>query len=142
MSSASNEDESNNPFASLDLSEIAFPSDGLSIGTIRNAHRELFDVGFGEGADGQPIFLLNGDNAGNAGDTVGSMLYWERQIAVRAYAAALGLDAPWTGLDTDSMKDELSGLYEQYGIAGKHQAAELIRGIEQRAGKLAKQKQK
>src|SRR5579872_5676605 len=99
--------EANKPFASLDLSEIEFPSDSLSIRKMRAVHAELFDLGFGVQDKPQPRFFIAAEESGHAAETVGGMIYWERNIAVCAYATALGINAPGTGLNLEEMKKEL-----------------------------------
>jgi hypothetical protein len=126
-------------FKRLDLSTIAFPSDGLCIGVLRQAHPDLFDHGFEEGHNAQPQFFFHSDYGGHAQDVVASMLYYERLVAVSAYADARGIDGPDCNLP--EFIHELTKLYVRYRIeSGPHQATELIRSIEQQGRALAKQR--
>lgn len=122
------------PKPQIDLTKIDFPSDRLTIGTLRRVHPEQVDTG-------EDIDLFSKDFGGAAGDMVTGMLIAERDIATAAFNRALGIPAP-PPLD----KDMLEGLaeavtedYIRYRIAsGKHHAEQLIRGIESQATEQAR----
>ncbi len=122
----------------LDLGGIQYPSDALSIGALRRKHPALFDKGF---AEPQPLFFMEPQDAGHAGDVLGGMLYCERLVALFAYAEAIGTESASELHPGFDFKDELIELYTRHGIAtGRHHAAQLIRGIEQQAQQLANQR--
>lgn len=133
-------EEQSDDFKHLDFSEIRFPSDALSVADLRRTHPDLFDKGFSSGAAAQPQFFLDPFVNGHSENTLGNMLYCERELAASAYAHARGIDSTDLG-DVADIKEELSGYYTRYGIAnGVHHAGELIRGIESQGAALAKQK--
>jgi hypothetical protein len=123
----------------LDVRGIRFPSDRLTIATLRQSHPELFDADVVvNGAVAQPRFFFDADDGGHATDMVASMLYEERLIAALAFASETGRALSVTGIPLDELKDELAGQYLRYGLAsGAHQAAELIRDIERQGRELA-----
>lgn len=129
-------------FPTLDLSGVRFPSDDLTIRTLRQTHSDLFDIGIVNGENAQPKFFFHSSHGGHATDTVAAMLYCERLIATDAYAAAKGVDGMETGATLDDFKEELTKLYARYGISnGPHHAAELIRDIERQGAALANERQ-
>lgn len=129
-------------FPTLDLSGVRFPSDNLTIRTLRQARPDLFDIGIGNGDNAQPKFFFHASHGGHATDTVAAMLFCERLIATDAYAAAKGVDGVYTGTTIDEFKEELTQLYARYGIShGPLHAAELIRDIERQGAALANQRQ-
>jgi hypothetical protein len=141
ISLANTSGDSDEHFKLLDLSGLRFPSDRLSIRVLRERHPDLFDLGFADADDSQPRFFFDSDKKGHAEDTVGSMLQAERMIAVSAYAARAGIAPRKLYVSIDDVKEQLSGLYVEYGIAsGSHHAAELIRDIERQAVELANQR--
>jgi hypothetical protein len=126
-------------FQALDFSQISFPSDRISIRSLRTLHPQWFDHGFylfdaDESQLTQPQYFLREDMPGLATDDVGVMLLRERLIATCAYADAKGLPRPWQW-KIEEEKQELLDSYITHGLAsgGPHQAQELIRQIE-RAG--------
>lgn len=127
-------------FEGLDLSTIRFPSDDLTIGTLRRMHPALFDKGIYSGHEAQPRYFLQADEPGHAEDDLGSLLICERLVAANAYADGRGIARPG-GWDYADPKQELTDSYPRFGIArgGKH-AKELIRDIERQAKLLANQR--
>jgi len=117
----------------LDLSEIRYPSDALSIGVLRQKVPLLFDKGFTER---QPSFFLRPQHAGHAEDVLGGLLCCERLVALSAYGETIGMPFPFkVGFN---FAEELANLYVKIGLAGgQHEASELIRGVEQQAAGLA-----
>ena len=113
----------------IDLEKIEFPSDDLTIRTIRRTHVEEFDGGLGS-----RFFRHHGRWAADA--TIGALIFLERLLATLAFEEALGL-APSIDLGRDDKQahvEELEGLYVRYGLApGKAAAGELIRGVERQA---------
>jgi hypothetical protein len=110
----------------IDFTKIDFPSDGLTVKTLRKVHPDQID------ADAFPSLFSQG-NRGSADNLLGNLLHDERTIAEAAFNGALG-KPPHEFLgkqELQSYADELSDIYTQYGLAtGKHHAQELIRGIE------------
>jgi len=130
--------DSDKEFRGLDFAALKFPSDGLSIGTLRERHRELFDRGFADWGDAQPKFFLEADKGLHAGDIVGHTLFCERFVAIAAYADARGIDPPQLD-ELPGVKEDLAEFYVRYGLAsGPQHAAQLIRDIERQGAELAK----
>jgi hypothetical protein len=120
----------------LDFSGFKFPSDVLSIGTLRAKHPELFDKGFDGGENAQPQFFFQ---AKYAEAVLANMLFCERLIAVCSYAKTRAMEGP--EYEVSDFKKDLTTLYMQYGLAsGPHHANELIREIERQGEELAKQR--
>ena len=118
----------------LDLSGLQFPSDSLTIRSFRLKHPELFDRGFGDDDEMQPLFFLDG----HAEHTVGNMLYVERLVAAAAFAKAAGISPFKLPVAVEDLEEGLAKQYVEYGVAtGPHHAAELIRGIESQGRGLA-----
>jgi hypothetical protein len=127
----------------VDFSDIEFPSDRISIKTLRKLHPDLFDKGFADehNEGDQPQFFYN-DHNGYQLERLAEVLFYERVIAAAAYAKAAGLELP-ERFETDelvpSAKEWLERYYKEYGVAdGPSTTKELIRGIERQARKLAK----
>ncbi|HWB14100.1 MAG TPA: hypothetical protein VG826_33045 [Pirellulales bacterium] len=124
-------------FPTLDLSNIRFPSDGLTVGVLRKIHPELFDIGIEDGENAQPKFFFHARDI--CEDTVAAMVYYERMLATEAYAEAAGVQ----GIECciGDFKNELVELYCRYQLAsGPHHAIQLIRDFERQSAALAKQK--
>jgi len=120
--------------ASLDLREIEFPSDRITIGQLRRAFPKQFDVGFGPNDDPQPRFFFEGDRPS---EVIGNILYLERLIAAEVYASIVGCDSPADpGFGLKDMKKDLAKSYVIHGVSGKHEASELVRDIERQATEL------
>jgi hypothetical protein len=127
--------ESEAEFKRLNFGGCRFPSDGLTIATLRFMYRDLFDVGFDTSEEAQPQYFLQPRD--NNFEPVGEMLFCERCVATFAYAKARGIDVP-TKLDLESYKDELVDYYRQFGLAsGIKQASELVREVERQGQQLA-----
>src|SRR5581483_7356894 len=113
----------------IDLEKVDFPSDALTIRTLRRAHVEEFD-----GTLGSKFFRHHGRWAADA--TIGLMIFIERFLATDAFEAALGLPrtADVCADDKEAHVEELEAFYTRYGLAeGPAAARELIRGIERQA---------
>jgi hypothetical protein len=123
------------PQPQIDFTKMDFPSDGLTIGTLRRVHPEQVDTG-------EDINLFSKDYGGSAGDMVTGMLGAERDLAAAAFNRALGKPAP-APLDKDMLEgfaEAMTQDYIRYGIAsGPHHAEQLIRGIESQAAEQARQ---
>jgi hypothetical protein len=114
----------------INFSRIDFPSDALSIKSLRRAHSPEFDV------DIEPGFFL-GDK-GHGPDILTDLLQIEHLIAEAAYCRSMGIP-PRESLDEDYI-EELSRIYIKYGIAsGQHHVEQLIRSIETQATGQARQ---
>jgi hypothetical protein len=134
---ASTPDEDEPSFKKLDFSRIRFPSDNLTIGTIRRVHSGLFDTGFETG------MLHNfGDFSlpEHHGDGVEMLLFLERLLVVGGYADRRGIYWP-AGYDPDATREDLAGLYCTYGLAsGPQHAEQLIRDLMRDGALLANEK--
>ena len=138
------EQDSKEPWnKTVDFSPIEFPSDRISIKTLRQVHPDLFDKGFADehNDDDQPQFFYN-DHHGSQLERLAEMLHYERLIAADAYAKATGLEMPERVEASElvlSAKEDLERHYKHFGIAdGPNETKELTRGIERQARALAK----
>src|SRR4051812_14903793 len=123
------------PEPKIDLAKIDFPSDGLTIKTLRRVHPEQVDTR-------EDIDLFSKDYGGSAGDMVTGMLGAERDLATAAFNRTLGIPPP-APLDKSMLEAYTKAVTEdslRYGIArGKHPAEQLIRDIEPQAAEQARQ---
>jgi hypothetical protein len=139
MSQRVSRDEADREFEQLDFSGMRFPSDQLTIGTLRRVNWALFDKGLYGESDGQPRYFFDAEKADHAGDDVGNILYCERMIAASAYAAARGISPP--DAEIEILEDDLAERYCKYALAtGPAHASELIRDIERQGHQMANQK--
>jgi hypothetical protein len=119
----------------VNTEKINFPSDSLTIGTLRRTHIEEFDGGLGSG-------FFRSKERWAADATIGALIFLERFLATDAFEAALGLRRT-IDMDKDDRQlhvIELAALYVHYGLAkGDGAARELIRGIERQAVEQARQ---
>lgn len=115
----------------IDLTKIAFPSDGMTLKDIRRIWPDFVDAG---------EVTIFSRNVGPA-DWVFAMLTMERDLARATYALKLGSNNKCVHSDNvTELGEDLSGLYVEYGIAnGPSTANELIRGIESQANMQASQ---
>jgi hypothetical protein len=124
------------PQPQIDFTKIDFPSDGLTVGTLRRVHPEQIDTG-------DDIDLFSKDYGGAAGDHVTGMLGAERDFATAAFNRALGIPPP-APLDKSMLEVYIKSItddYIRYGIAtGPHHAEQLVRGIESQATEQARQR--
>lgn len=126
-------------FTELDFSGFRFPSDGLTIQTIRRLNRGSFDQGYFRGDDCQPRYFLQAEYRGHAADDLGTMLMLERVVATQAYAEAQGVPGPY-GWNWKDVHDNLSELLCKYELAtGLQHAAEQIRDIARQGRSLGEQ---
>lgn len=129
-------DEADKHFKHLDFSGFTFPSDGLTIGALREKHRELFDKGFSMEEDAQPRFFFDPTFSG---EIVANILFCERLVATCAYAEARGMR--WPDCEIEGIRGFLLTHYPRYGLAsGPQHAEQLIRDIEGQGTELAKQR--
>lgn len=132
-------DSSDDRFDGLNLTSVSFPSDSISIESLRRLFPNDFDVGITEGIQAQPKFFLLVENTINASNTLGNVLYCERLLAAWYYAKEKGIAPPETGLV--DLQEELSENYCKLGIAtGPHHAEELMRDIERQVKNLINDK--
>lgn len=132
-------DSSDDRFAGMNLTSVSFPSDSISIESLRRLFPNDFDVEITEGMKAQPKFFLLPENSVNASNTLGNVLYCERLLAAWYYAKEKGIAPPETGLV--DIQEELSESYCKLGIAiGTHHAEELMRDIERQVKKLINDK--
>mgnify|MGYP001079831493 CR=1 FL=1 len=112
----------------IDLTKIAFPSDGLTFGALRRVHPELIDAY--ESVETGPTLLEE-----QAGEKLSHMLHSERLLANAAFHISFGGPVhPENVILINEYKKELGETYIAYGIAtGRHHADQLIRDIEAQA---------
>lgn len=122
------------------LAELEFPSDRLTLGTLRRRFPQAFDRPPADAGHGMPFFF---DRSGNGpGHTVRERLFdmmeSERQLAFTALVEAQGS----TRTDPDAMPPEedravLIKRYQEFGLAeGPEHAKQLIRNLESAAAAL------
>jgi hypothetical protein len=120
--------------AEIDFTTIIFPSDRLTVGRLRVAHRKAFDLpGAGRhtshGEQG-PFRRMSIETA------LGGMIDAERELARRAFKQTLGqsTSAEEAAYPRLELAEDLAADYEAVGLAfGRHQFNELIREIESQA---------
>jgi hypothetical protein len=116
----------------LALEKVAFPSDKLTLGDLRRAHRPEFDT--------LGVNFFDGAKMGRAAEDwpqsdLAEMLHIERQIAQRTFEASFQGYKGASVLTSADKGDRqyvnaLSGHYIRYGLArGKHEAKTLIGSI-------------
>lgn len=129
-------------FAKLDLTRVHFPSDRVTILSVRQLHPELFDHGLGNGVVSQPEYFLRHEPQNPAEIGLGDMLWCERQIVAHAYAVAKGLRIPEIlARDIEVYRESLTNHCRELGlVSGEHEAAEMIRELERQGRLLAIQK--
>lgn len=120
----------------LDFSKFKFPSDKITIGTLRKMHPNDFDATL-ESCAG--VFGDMGpDGESQTSHDMNNMLYSERVYAECAWVKAKGdtYDRNWM----DDSARHLKELYVKYDLAsGPQHAEQLIRSIESQAQAAAKQ---
>ena len=115
--------------STIDIKQIAFPSDSISIQSLRRLFPELFDD------PNAGVTFLRYD------EDFETMLVVERKLARRAFQSALGkprdlIKDPLFFSEND--REGLCECYVLYGLAtGQHQAEQLIRSFEQVAADQA-----
>lgn len=111
----------------INFTLLAFPSDQLTIGSIRQCDPEEF-------AQESPRFF----DTGHA--DVSSMLWMERCLAHNAFAKAIGQPLPHAELpvDRDEVIETLNRSYLQFGLtSGLEHTKQLIRTLESTAAQQA-----
>jgi len=126
-------------YRKLDFSGLNFPSDSLTIRTLRTVHREWFDKGFAVGGGKeQPQFFFKPALHDHAQVILGGILYIERLLAAFAFAESAGVELPPGQVSLPDLEEELSDKYVRYGLAsGPKQAAELLRSVKRQGQALA-----
>jgi hypothetical protein len=135
-------EETEREFAKLDLTRVHFPSDLVTILSVRQRYPELFDCGLGNGFVSQPEYFLRHEPQNPAEIGLGDMLWCERQIVGHAYAVAKGLRIPEImARDVEVYRESLANHCRELGLAsGEHEAGEMIRDLERQGRLLATQK--
>lgn len=119
-------------FDNINYAPINFPSDRITVGDIRRAHPERFDVEHParfEKTQDDPKFTLS------------LIIYLERLLARAAFEGAIGKSGDVIrehGLDRDTCISELAKFYGTYHVSqGINHTEQLIRGIESQASAQA-----
>jgi hypothetical protein len=135
-------EETERELAKLDLTRVHFPSDRVTILSLRQLHPELFDHGLGNRFVSQPEYFLRHQPRNPAEIGLGDMLWCERQIVAHAYAVAKGLRIPEVlDRDIDVYRESLTNHCREFGlVSGENEAAEMIRDLERQGRLLANQK--
>jgi hypothetical protein len=124
----------------VDYTLIRFPSDRLTIGTMRRLHPNYFDV---ERAPFERALAITPDEDSVDVDEpqIGQILFIERMLALNAFEQVHQqfTTANFMGSkDKPGFVDDLVKFYVRYGIAsGRKSALELIRDIETQAASQA-----
>jgi hypothetical protein len=118
----------------IDFTQVDFPSDRLTIKTVRRLHPDDFDT------HPEACHRLVENVAGRANQGLMTMIHAERMVAEGAFLEARGVQC-----DPDYLKDkqgfaeDAAKYYVQYGLAsGPHHADQLIRDIESQAADQAR----
>ena len=126
-------------FKALDFSSLKFPSDKLTVATLRRQHPDLFDMGFSTWDDAQPKYFLHRDKDHYLEKGLAGMLFDERLLATCGYAEAKGIERPgnWSMVEC---QERLVDYYRRYQLAtGLNHALELVRDVERQGRSLAQQ---
>jgi hypothetical protein len=123
------------PDSPFDISQVAFPTDRLTLGDIRKRQPHLFTGLFGAS---EPRYHLSDLQ-------IFATLSVERVLAKRAFAAAAGLPDPHPLGSSSAMFTRQEGVwmlnddYKRYGLtAGLHQTREMVRRFEAAAAALGR----
>lgn len=120
----------------IDFKRIEFPSDKLTVKMIRDAWPAAFDVETSSGYAPRRPYVRH------SLDYVLEPLDVERMVAERAFKAALGKSFQHNDplYDRDELVGFVTGHYVKFKLArGKHEATEMIRGIEGQAEAQARE---
>ena len=124
--------QSRHDISAVDFRDVAFPSDRITLGKLREKYRESFDSPLG---DLQPEFFWDPDNPRHARKVLGGLLYKERLIVARAFAQATGGSGPW--FNKRVVEASLAESYVELGLAtGRTHAQELIRDMQRQGAAL------
>jgi hypothetical protein len=126
-------------FKALDFSSLKFPSDKLTVATLRRLHPDLFDLGFSTWDDAQPKYFLHADKDRHLENGIAGMLFDERLLVACAYAEAKGIEGPgnWSMVEC---QERLVDYYRHYHLAtGVNHALELVRDVERQGRSIAQQ---
>jgi hypothetical protein len=122
----------------IDYTSISFPSDMVSIGTLRKVYPDIFDV---DDNDVRAFFARQ--RSGKPKETIlADMLGEEHDLARHAFESALGKKytvlTEWN--DTrDEAAEQLAKYYLHFGLAsGREQAEQLIQAFEAQAAAQAR----
>ena len=125
------------------LATLEFPSDRLTIGTLR----ERFPLAFGQAsshAQSTDPFLDDYSNS-SPGERLRQKLYnlldGKRQVALNALVGAEGSTRPDWVFTPEEERERLIELYQEFGLAeGPEHAKQLVRNLESAGASLAKSK--
>jgi hypothetical protein len=117
----------------FDYGRYRFPSDAVTIRDIRTREPERIDIDV-------PEFANNDES-----NSIETLLYLERSIAVAVYSVASGKQATRVVLDQEMLSEHEEELVEEYFFYGlartTHEARELIKGIKDQARAHARESQ-
>jgi hypothetical protein len=119
------------PDPAIDFTLIDFPTDRLTVKDLRKRWPHGFDTSPPEDAVG--LRIIGPYRRKSLDSIIGSTIDTERELAERAFYAALGKEAPehLSGSGREESMELLAHTYVGYGLAtGEHHALELIRNIE------------
>lgn len=124
-----------------DYSALDFPSDTLSIETLRRLYPHHFDT-----TDASMLMALLKEKNGNPIIDLIDMIHTERELAELVYHHADKTPGKysketklWAKREIGYMKNTLSRCYAQFDISsGPHETAELIRSIKSQAAEQAR----
>jgi hypothetical protein len=122
------------PAPQIDLAQLQFPTDRLTVAVLRAARPWAFDR-----PPPRPSPFLGG--RGSLEDALGGAVDYERRLAVLAFKRELNL--PLTDEERQvARRDLVQGLTDEYillGLAsGEHHAEQLLRDIEAQAAAQAR----
>ncbi len=126
----------------IDFTQIEFPSDKLTVGMLRKAYPQGFDVDMPRDV-GAYNELRDDYDRRSLDDILGTgLIDVERLVAERAFKVALGQSVKGDSRlsNKDELVDCLTHVYKHDGLArGEHEALAMIRRIEVQAEAQARQ---
>ena len=125
----------------IDLTKIEFPTDNLTLKMVRKAYPQGFDV------EPPPDFALDRLRrrplrCQSLDNILAFIIDFERILADMAFKRARGQSVEHAdgNRDRETIMDNLGSDYVRLGLAhGKHEAHEMLRGIEAQAAAQARQ---
>jgi hypothetical protein len=114
----------------IDFTQLKFPSDSLTVATLRKVYPHSFDLSSRTGGSHRTY------GRGSLNDTLGGVIDTERLVASLAFKQALRLapNEAETQDPQETLRDLLASDYVTLGLAtGQHHAEQLVRDIEGQA---------
>ena len=122
------------------LATLDFPSDRLTLGTLRRRFPQSFDEA--DSHDLSSVPFIDDNDSRNPSERLRQRLYelldGDRQVALNALVQAEGSTRPDWMYTPEEERERLIQLYQEFGLAeGPEHAKQLVRGLESAAAALA-----